>query len=398
MSSLGHHGFALWAWVFVLVIIIHPIATSSSNCRPGETHEYVRGLVDRKEVAGAVYIVASGNRTLDQDAFGLRDVDRKLPMQMDTICWSASIYKVIAVATVMTLVDDQLLTLEDTVEQHLPQFADQSGPDGRHHPITIRQLMSHSSGLVGVNSKQPRRSWPVEAVFERSYLQTDLNEYVASAAQQSLQFRPGSDVRYSNLNIEVLSMVAESVSGQTWHELVRKRIFEPTGMTDASFWPWKERNRVSRMYTRPRANPPFDGRFEARPQVPYENVPAIRLELASSILFLTAADYIRFLQIFIRNDGQVLSQAAVREMLSPQATGSDRTYGLGFHLQNESFQHGGSVGTFIFGHPAADPQIVAVLFTQTRARDRTSMDQMRLDFRNTVVAEFFADPTAAANE
>src|SRR6266540_1747231 len=108
----------------------------------------VREAVEKGEVPGAVALVARGGTTLRHEAYGLRDIENQLPFKTNTLCWIASITKPVTVAAAMTLVDAGKLALDDPVEKHLTAFREQTDTNGLHHVLTIRQLMSHTSGLV----------------------------------------------------------------------------------------------------------------------------------------------------------------------------------------------------------------------------------------------------------
>jgi len=307
------------------------------------------------------------------------DIEDRHPMQTNTLCWGASLMKPITVATAMTLVEAGKLGLDDSVDQYLPKFKDQMGPEDRHYPITIRQLMSHSSGLGNPPSRI--KSWPRCAALHPPWLTQTLAEIVDAIAEVPLQFVPGTKVSYSNSAPFVLARVAELVSGQSWGQLVQDRILDPAGMSDSSWWPRTERDRVACIYLHER-----DGNLTNTWRFDPDRVKTIVNRAADGGLFYTAQDYYRFLRLFVNTGAQVLSTKTIHTMLTEQVSGADGSYGLGWKLVNGTFQHGGSGGTFAFGHPASGT--VGVFFYQSRTRDARHREQVRVQFVQVCLREF----------
>src|SRR4030095_14633671 len=120
--------------------------------------QLIREAVEKNEVRGAMALVARGGAILRHEAYGLRDIENQVPFTANTLCWIASITKPVTVAAAMTLVDSGKLVLDDPVEKYLPEFREQKDTNGMHHVFTIRQLMSHTSGLVPNPPTRPPRS------------------------------------------------------------------------------------------------------------------------------------------------------------------------------------------------------------------------------------------------
>jgi CubicO group peptidase (beta-lactamase class C family) len=114
-------------------------------------------FVDRHELAGAVTLVATKDKVLDVETVGWADIAAKKPMGKDALFWIASMSKAITAAAFMILVDEGKVKLDDPVEKYLPEFKGQmvvAEKDVDHvllkkpkHPITIRNVLSHTSGL-----------------------------------------------------------------------------------------------------------------------------------------------------------------------------------------------------------------------------------------------------------
>src|SRR5262249_53558646 len=114
-------------------------------------------FVDRGELAGAVTLVADRERVLSLEAVGFSDVAAGRPMRTDALFWIASQSKPMTAAALMMLVDEGKVGLDDPVTRHLPEFKDQwlaADRDADHvllrrpaRPVTVRHLLSHTSGL-----------------------------------------------------------------------------------------------------------------------------------------------------------------------------------------------------------------------------------------------------------
>ena len=162
----------------------------------------------------AITIFARGGIAC-QKAYGLRDKDKNLPLTVDSVMTAASLTKPAFSYMVMQLVDEKLLDLDKPVYQYLPKplpeypaYADLSS-DPRYKKITARMLLSHTAGFPNW-----RRFTDSKKLF--------------------IAFDPGSRFAYSGEGIALLQMVVETITGKSLNELMRRRVFEPLGMTRTS--------------------------------------------------------------------------------------------------------------------------------------------------------------------
>ena len=131
-----------------------PLAAQEKS---GPLRTAVQPLVESKSLAGAVMLVANGEKVLDVETAGFADREAQRPMPPDALFWIASMSKAMTAATVMMLVDEGKVKLDDAVEKYLPEFKGQmvlAEQDAQHvllkapgHPITVREVLSHTSGL-----------------------------------------------------------------------------------------------------------------------------------------------------------------------------------------------------------------------------------------------------------
>jgi CubicO group peptidase (beta-lactamase class C family) len=193
-------------------------------------------FVERRVLAGAVALVASGDKVLDLEAVGFADLSARKRMSTDALFWIASQSKPMTATALMMLVDEGKVNMEDPVERYLPEFKGQMVIAERdadhvllrhpHHAIKVREVLSHTSGL-------PFRS-PME---EPTLDLLALRDAVRSYAMSPLQFEPGSKYDYSNAGINTAGRIVEVVSGMPYEAFMEQRLFKPLGMKDTTFWP-----------------------------------------------------------------------------------------------------------------------------------------------------------------
>ena len=105
-------------------------------------------FVDQKKLSGAVTLVADDRHILHLSAVGQRDIERNLPMRTDTIFWVASMTKLMTSAGIMMLQDEGKLSIDDPVSKYIPEFAALRTPSGKPANLTLRHLLTHTSGLA----------------------------------------------------------------------------------------------------------------------------------------------------------------------------------------------------------------------------------------------------------
>ncbi len=208
----------------------------------------VQDAVDQNEVAGAVTLVARLGRVGHLEAVGLRDIERGAPMQTDTLFRIASMTKAVTSVAVMQLYESGALMLTDPVSTYLPAFDEmevlsRSGGGGSGtlepaNPITIRHLLTHTSGL-SYRFLSPPQLAPqyIASNISDGLSQTDgtIGEMVDTLAALPLAHQPGARFTYG-LSVDVLGRVIEIVTGQTLAEYMAAEIFGPLGMVDTAFY------------------------------------------------------------------------------------------------------------------------------------------------------------------
>jgi CubicO group peptidase (beta-lactamase class C family) len=308
----------------------------------------VQPFVDHHSLAGAVMLVADRDKVLSVDTVGFADVAASNPMRPDALFWIASQSKPITATALMMLVDEGKVRVEDPVEKYLPEFRDQwltVLQDKEHlllekprHPITVREILSHTSGL------------PFKSALEEPTLDLlPLRVAVRSYAMTPLQFEPGTKYQYANAGINTAGRIIEVVSGMPYEEFLDRRLFEPLGMKDTTFWPSEEQlTRLAKSY---KPNADKTGLEETTiSQLQYPLNDRKRQPMPAGGLFSTASDLARFCQMLL-NGGEFegkryLSEAAVKQMTSKQTGDAVKEgYGFGWSTNGSTFGHGGAYST-----------------------------------------------------
>ena len=189
------------------------VAATSLAVEADEVDDYVAAQMLRKHIPGLSLAVVKDGKLLKARGYGLANVETNTPATPETVYKIGSISKPFLAAGVMLLVQDEKLGLDDRISKHL------GGTPDSWKGITIRHLLSHTSGLV---KDSPG--------FEPFAMRPDA-EVVRLAYPEPLLFAPGDKWSYSNLGYFVLAEVIRKVSGQSWSGFVAARVFAPARMT-----------------------------------------------------------------------------------------------------------------------------------------------------------------------
>jgi CubicO group peptidase (beta-lactamase class C family) len=295
--------------------------------------------IDRHEIAGAVTMVVSKDRVLHLETTGLADMAAHKPMQADTVFWIASMTKPITATAVLMLQDEGKLDVHDPVAKYLPEFANLKTPSGQPANLTLIQILTHTSGLGEAGGPAAREA-------------KTLADLVPLWLAAPMQFEPGSRWSYCQSGINAAGRVVEVVSGMSFDAFLKKRLFQPLGMTSTTFYPGaSERARQVTAY----AKNATTGSLEAVPPRP-EFGPRDRPPQGNGGLYSTAEDYGRFCQMLLgggRFQGvRYLSEASMKQLSTPQTPEALPT---GF-FQNDTYgrrglNYGWALGTCVLKAP-----------------------------------------------
>ncbi len=336
--------------------------------------DQLNGFVEDGTLVGAITAVVSADKVLAVDVAGYADVASKRPMAEDALFWIASQTKMFTGVAVMMMVDEGKISLDDPITKYLPQFNEMwvevKQKDGQapaaanliglgtqleevkaedvkvlvksKTPITVRMAMSHTVGFPFLNRLE---SGKIDTLSQA--------ERMLVYAASPLQFEPGTAYRYSQAGINIGGRIVEIASGMTYDEFLKKRIFEPLGMKDTTFWPTEEQmTRLATCYNK------ADGSKEWKPRPiwaftqPYTDKTK-RFAEPGGGLFSTVGDVSKFCQMLLRGgtapDGKrLISEESIKVMSSKQTPEKVQAgYGIGTGLDPDGFQHGGALQTLM---------------------------------------------------
>ena len=395
--------------VLLLAVLTLPAVASIDEAPPAEVglsaerlqriHEAVQRHIDAGNISGAVTAATRRGRLAHLEAHGMMDLESNTPMTEDAIFKIMSMTKPVVGVAILMLIEDGKIRLNDPVSRFIPELAElkvavpmsrDAGPraSGRggpgqpppfytipaHRPITVQDLLTHTSGLASgrISSSEASRIAPQQP--------TDtLADLIPRLGAVPLGFQPGDRWAYSPARgFDTLLRIVEIASGETADRFLHGRIFEPLGMKDTFFWaPDTHRSRVVTVYQRT-----SQGLTRSENQ---DGVTSDTYFSGGGGLMSTAEDYVQFGQMLLNggelNGHRLLSPTTVDVMASTfveqfgfgQPT-PGTTFGLSVRVVGDPVTAGQRVGAGSFGWDGAygthfwvDPteEIVGLVMIQT---------------------------------
>jgi CubicO group peptidase (beta-lactamase class C family) len=313
--------------------------------------------VSAGELVGAEILVIKGGRTVLHEAIGWSDRERGIPLQRNSIYRIRSMTKPFVGTAVLMLAEEGKLGLDDHVADYLPSF-----DNDRSRSITIRELLTHTSGLRDhgfLDIGLPRRPDEYDALRA---LVDDIGEIGP--------LEPRGSFHYSDSGSATLAALVGEIAGVSVEDLIATRILNPLGLTDthtrfAPGVPWAGRMNSTYRWAEEQAG--FERYWDNSMEQHF------RYFEGSGGLYSTVTDYATFLTMWMNKgrygDRRLLSEGAVEAALRPLAGGQ---YGMHWGVPRTPiidgmplmFGHGGSDGTLAIALPALDA--IVLYFTQSR--------------------------------
>src|ERR1700719_3827722 len=297
----------------------------------GALRPFIQQQMAEKELPALSIAIIDDQQIVWAVGFGMADPKSKTPATADTVYRIGSVSKLFTDIVVMQLVERGELNLDAPVSDYLPDFHPEN-PFGT--PITLRQLMSHRSGLL--------REPPVGNYFETS--QPTLAATVHSLNGTELVFAPNTHTKYSNAAIAVVGYLLEAQNHKPFAEYLKSSVLDPMGLRHSSFEPEPAivaNLAKGEMWT-------YDGlTFEA---------PTFQLGMApAGSMYSTVNDLGHFVSVLLAQgkteNGAILKPATLEQMWSPQFPNpGGRVFGLGFIVRSldghRLVGHGGAIYGF----------------------------------------------------
>ncbi|GFE78923.1 serine hydrolase [Steroidobacter agaridevorans] len=342
-----------------------PEAVGMSSQRLKLLTTEMKSLAERGELSGVVTMVARKGKVVHLEAAGKRELENGTPMQKDSIFRIYSMTKPITGVAMMILFEQGKWQLNDPVSKYIPEFADlkvaKVDPANgavttvpSNHPMTMRELMSHSGGLTYgfFGGTAVDKQYVENKVFDQGQ---PMQTFIERLGKTPLLFQPGERWHYS-VSVDVQGYLVEKLSGQSFPEFLQEHVFGPLKMVDTAFYvPAAKMNRFVEFYYRGK-----DGKSVKHPGVADYSKPPV-FPSGGGGLVSTASDYMRFCQMLLNGgalDGQrILSPLTVKLMRTNMLPESARTmgpgtgFGLDFAVVEDPAAAGGFAGegTFYWG-------------------------------------------------
>ncbi|MBI3652579.1 MAG: serine hydrolase [Acidobacteria bacterium] len=294
--------------------------------------QFINEQMKEKDIPALGIALVDDQKIMWQEGFGFSDPKTKTAPDANTIYRVGSVSKLFTDIAVMQLVEQGKLNLDAPVTAYLPEFRPQN-PFGK--AITLRQLMSHRSGLV--------RETPIGSYFDPTA--PTLAATIASLNQTALVYAPDTHTKYSNAAIATVGYVLERTQKTPFAKYLKRAVLDPLGMQSSSFEPTPEvKKNLSKafMWT-------LDGRtFDA---------PTFELGIApAGSMYTTLGDLSKFMSAMFAAgqgaNGRMLKRETLEQMWRPQrdAAGNPSPYGIGFRISDMQghrvIGHGGAIYGF----------------------------------------------------
>jgi CubicO group peptidase (beta-lactamase class C family) len=322
-----------------------PESQGFSSERLKRLHAMLESHVKDGKHAGVISLLARNGRVVDWQVYGLRDRERSLPMEKDTIVRMYSMSKVITSVAVMILVEENRLKLTDPVGKFLPAlekmkvFVGGSAKkpklvDARRQ-MRVKDLLTHTSGLIYGFGQEP-----IDEIYRAANIlqSSSMDAFVETLATLPLAHQPGERYAYG-LSTDVLGAIVEKVAGVKFEQFVEERITRPLGMSDTGYDVAEDkRARLATIYV-----PDKEGTLTVLPEDQMAGVfpePGRGFAAGGAGMFSTIGDYARFGQMLLNGgelDGvRILGRKTVELMmanhlnhLARPTIGGDDAFGFG---------------------------------------------------------------------
>ena len=324
---IANRSSGILAVAIVAALTVAALAAAIQEAAPGlsqtELAATIRTELERRASTDAFsgsVLVAKEGRPILSAAYGLADRERRVPNTVETRFRLGSMNKMFTAVATLTLVEAGKVALDDPLGKHLPDYPE---PEVRSK-VTVRHLLTHTGGTGDIFGPQFSE--------KRLSLRTH-SDYLALYGTRKLLFEPGAQWRYSNYGYVLLGAIIERVSGRSYYDYVRDRVFIPAGMT--------------RTGSEPEDTPVDDrslGYTKLRTPQLVSNVDTLPYRgMAAGGGYSTTADLLRFATALTSN--RLLKADLTESLTATKVATPMGSYGLGFMERNfdgvRGFGHGG---------------------------------------------------------
>ena len=328
-----------WICVLSLFVFFNTCAKQTNRIDPPKAYKevveklrvYIEHEMEDKGLPSFSMVLVDDQDIVWAEGFGFEDPETGKPATAQTVYRIGSVSKLFTDIGIMQLVEQGEIDLDTPITKYLPNFQPRN-PYNR--PITLRQLMSHRSGLL----REPL----VGNYFDDT--EPSLTQTVESIANSELVYEPETKIKYSNAGIAVVGYTLEYLNNRPFVSYLKEAVLNPMGLKNSAFepTPFVKRNLAKAFMWS------YDGRkFQA---------PTFELGMApAGCMYAPITDLGIFMTVMFNGGkgvkGQVLRRETLEEMWTPQfGSGPNQGYGIGFGISEQSgykrVGHGGAIYGF----------------------------------------------------
>jgi CubicO group peptidase (beta-lactamase class C family) len=346
-----------------LLCFLTPAANGQTENTARVIDQYLSARTEMGGFSGAV-LVAKDGKIILRKGYGYADVEKRIPFTPETQHEVASISKMFTAMAALRLRDQGKLRLEDSICKYLKDCPE------LWRPITVRQLMRHTSGLKDYEEELGMESERYREFMSQPGASAKILE---NARRLPLDFKPGEKFHYSNTGYIVLGYVIEQAAGRPFAEFVTNEILKPAGMTHSGVLGWRSQpKRLAYGYThgdlgweKSLAGVPLTGGHLKRAP----NFPLTPPE-GDAWLYSTLDDLYRWSQLM--DGGRLVSSALAKEVFTP---GLDN-YGYGWFIGNafnrKRVRHTGSLPGYVSDFIKFPDDKITIIYFSNLDRARSS--------------------------
>ncbi len=300
------------AAVFVAVLLVAAGGYAPAIAQPHVAEKSVDAIFSKWTSAtpGCAVGVAVGGKPVLLKAYGMADLEHDVPNTTDTIFEAGSVSKQFTAMAILLLAKDGRLSLDDQVRKHIPELPDYGVP------LTIRHMLTHTSGLRDWGSVAGIAGWPRTT---RAYTHAHVLDIVSR--QKSLNFPPGTAWSYSNTGFNLAAIIVDRTSGMSFAEFSKRRIFQPAGMMHTS---WRD-NHQQLVKGRAIAYSTTASGYQI--EMPFENVHG------NGGLLSTVGDLLKWNENYVTPIVGDLALVAEQQKPGKYSDGRDLDYALGLYVR-----------------------------------------------------------------
>jgi CubicO group peptidase (beta-lactamase class C family) len=323
--------------------IVKPEEVGMSSQRLERLDKVMDDYVRQGKLPGAVALIARRGKIAHYKAYGMMDIEAKKPMQKDTMFRIASMSKAVTSVAVMILYEEGHFLLTDPISKYIPEFKNSQvieiDPETKartlvpaRREITIRNLLNHTSGITYGDGPQAEYYKQAGMTVGLTPTEGTIGQMVRKLGKLPLISHPGEEFHYG-MSVDVLGYLVEVISGETFDEFLRQRIFLPLQMNDTyMILPEDKLTRLAKTYNY------INGKM-VESDIDLSYLTKQTYFSGGAGLVSTPADYFRFAQMLL-NKGQldgvrILSRKTI-EMMTSNSIGDLYIW--------QSFEHNGIMG------------------------------------------------------